>query len=41
MSSHGRGCRELLKEELGKDFDVCGIVKPGASLSEVLRDAPA
>jgi hypothetical protein len=36
--SHGRHCAGLLQEELGRKFEVSGVVKPGAPLKEVLRD---
>ena len=36
--SQGRHCAGLLQEELGSDYQVSGLVKPGAPLREVLRD---
>lgn len=39
--SHGRHCSRLLAEELGPRFQCSGIVKPGAPLREVVREAPA
>jgi hypothetical protein len=31
--SHGRGCEERIKNQLPSNFEVCGLVKPGASSS--------
>jgi hypothetical protein len=39
--SHGRHCSRLLGEELGPRFDCTGIVKHGAPLWEVVKEAPA
>jgi hypothetical protein len=36
--SHGRHCAGFLQEELGGEYEVSGMVKPGAPLKEVLRD---
>jgi hypothetical protein len=35
--SHARGCSELTKTNLNKEFDVTGIVKPGAKSSDILN----
>lgn len=37
-SSHGRGIANLLKEELGNDYEICSIVKPSAGLTHVTED---
>lgn len=37
-SSHGRGIANLLKEELGTDYEICSIVKPSAGLTHVTED---
>lgn len=36
--SHARGCTTILKEQLGGEFAVSGIVKPNARLNDVVRD---
>ncbi|KAJ4437507.1 hypothetical protein ANN_17652 [Periplaneta americana] len=37
-SSHGRGIANLLKEELGTDYEICSIVKPSAGPTHVTED---
>ena len=38
--SNGRHCSSFLQEELGSNYKVCGMVKPGAPFEEVVRDCP-
>ena len=36
--SNGRYCGEKLREGLGKEYDVCTILKPGAQLNQVMEN---
>ena len=38
-SSQGRSCSDILQKKLGDNFEVCGIVKPNAWLSDVVEGA--
>jgi hypothetical protein len=37
-SSHGKEIAPMLKESLGKDFDIVSIFKPNAPLANVVED---
>jgi len=37
-SSQGRNCSVLLQQNLGEDFEVCGVVEPNAKLCDVVGD---
>lgn len=37
--SHGRGIADNLCSSLKKEYNVCGLVKPGAKISEVLKNS--